>query len=62
MPILGIVVCNRRLDCILFVPCRAAAREALEVYRSGFLRGFVLVCAPGLIRGLMLELIHFLIF
>ena len=47
-----------RLDFIRgVIPRRAAARETLEVYRSGSLRGFVLVCARGLILGLVLELI-----
>ena len=36
---------------------RAVAHETLEVYRSGSLRGFVLVCGRGLILGLVLELI-----
>ena len=52
-----------RLDFIHgVIPRRATARETLEVYRSGSLRRFVLVCARGLILGLVLELIQFPIF
>ena len=41
------------------IPRRATAHETLEVYRFGSLRGFVLVCARGLILGLVLEFIQF---
>ena len=52
-----------RLDFIHgVIPHCATARETLDVYYSGSLRGFVLVCARGLILGLMLELIQFPIF